>query len=202
MYEVKHMDGFQRRREQKKLDILKAALSLFLEYGIQKVSINEIAKKANVSQVTIYNYFENKHSLVNEVMIHYIDTAINDFQKTVTANISFPEKIKSIVFNKGEIANQIHEEFYQYLMNEYTTEGNYIEEIYVKKTIPLFTDLLKEGKEQGYIDPNTSDEAIMFYIKMLKDYIQRDDVYSKVLPLTEDITKIFFYGIMGQNTKE
>ncbi len=196
------MDGFQRRREQKKLDILKAALSLFLEYGIQKVSINEIAKKANVSQVTIYNYFENKHSLVNEVMIHYIDTAINDFQKTVTANISFPEKIKSIVFNKGEIANQIHEEFYQYLMNEYTTEGNYIEEIYVKKTIPLFTDLLKEGKEQGYIDPNTSDEAIMFYIKMLKDYIQRDDVYSKVLPLTEDITKIFFYGIMGQNTKE
>ncbi len=196
------MDGFQRRREQKKLDILKAALSLFLEYGIQKVSINEIAKKANVSQVTIYNYFENKHTLVNEVMIHYIDTAINDFQKTVTANISFPEKIKSIVFNKGEIANQIHEEFYQYLMNEYTTEGNYIEEIYVKKTIPLFTDLLKEGKEQGYIDPNTSDEAIMFYIKMLKDYIQRDDVYSKVLPLTEDITKIFFYGIMGQNTKE
>ncbi|MDQ0226390.1 TetR/AcrR family transcriptional regulator [Metabacillus niabensis] len=196
------MDGFQRRREQKKLDILKAALSLFLEYGIQKVSISEIAKKANVSQVTIYNYFENKHTLINEVMIYFIDTAINDFQKTVTANISFPEKIKTILFNKGEIANQIHEEFYQYLMNEYTTEGNYIEEIYVKKTIPLFTDLIKEGKEQGYVDPNTSDEAIMFYIKMLKEYIQRDDVYSKVLPLTEDITKIFFYGIMGQNIKE
>lgn len=196
------MDGFQRRREQKKLDILKAALSLFLEYGIQKVSISEIAKKANVSQVTIYNYFENKHTLINEVMIYFIDTAINDFQKTVTANISFPEKIKTILFNKGEIANQIHEEFYQHLMNEYTTEGNYIEEIYVKKTIPLFTDLIKEGKEQGYVDPNTSDEAIMFYIKMLKEYIQRDDVYSKVLPLTEDITKIFFYGIMGQNIKE
>ncbi|MEJ9315183.1 TetR/AcrR family transcriptional regulator, partial [Halalkalibacterium halodurans] len=36
------MDGFQRRKEQKKRDILEAALSLFMEYGLQKVSIAEI----------------------------------------------------------------------------------------------------------------------------------------------------------------
>ena len=58
------MDGFEKRREQKKKDILKAALSLFQQYGVQKVTISEIAKKANVSQVTIYNYFESKDNLL------------------------------------------------------------------------------------------------------------------------------------------
>jgi len=33
---------------------------------------------------------------------------------------------------------------------------------------------------------------------MLKDYMQREEVYQKVLPLTEEITNIFFYGIIGK----
>ncbi|GAE24869.1 transcriptional regulator [Halalkalibacter wakoensis JCM 9140] len=191
------MDGFQRRKEQKKRNILEAALTLFMDFGISKVSIAEIAKEAHVSQVTIYNYFESKHQLIHDVFIYYVDKASNDFEKIVYSDLPFPEKIKAIVFNKKEVAAQINEEFYQYLMKEYTTEGNYIEKIYVEKAVPYFTVLFKEGKEQGYIHPNLSDEAILFYVQMLKDYIQREDIYEKILPLTEDITNIFFYGIVG-----
>lgn len=192
------MDGFQRRRELKKQHILEAALALFMEYGIQKVSIAEIAKKANVSQVTIYNYFESKHNLINDVFYFYIEKASGDFEKVIHDTIPFPEKIKKLIFNKKEVAKQINEEFYQYLMKEYTKEGNFIEKLYVEKAIPYFLELLKEGKEQGYIDHNLSNEAIIFYLQMLKDYIQREDIYQNILPLTEDITNIFFYGIVGK----
>ena len=48
------MDGFERRKEQKKEDIRRAALALFQSYGFKKVSIDEIARKAGVSQVTIF----------------------------------------------------------------------------------------------------------------------------------------------------
>jgi AcrR family transcriptional regulator len=195
------MDGFQRRKEQKKRNILEAALTLFMEYGISKVSISEIAKEANVSQVTIYNYFESKHQLIHDVFIYYVDKASSDFEKIVYSDTPFPDKIKRIIFNKKEVAKQINEEFYQYLMKEYSTEGNYIEKIYVEKAVPYFTVLFKEGKEQGFIDPNLSEEAILFYVQMLKDYIQREDVYQKILPLTEDITNIFFYGIIGKQEK-
>ncbi|MGM0875685.1 MAG: TetR/AcrR family transcriptional regulator [Bacillota bacterium] len=192
------MDGFQRRREQKKQDILEAALTLFMEFGIQKVSISEIARKANVSQVTIYNYFENKHKLIHDVFIYYVDKASNDFEKITYADIPFPEKIKKIIFNKREVAKHIHEELYQHLMKEYTTEGNYIEKLYTEKVIPYFIHLFNEGKEQGYVDPNLSNESILFYVKMLKDYFQREEVYQNILPLAEDITNIFFYGIVGK----
>ncbi|UOE96345.1 TetR/AcrR family transcriptional regulator [Alkalihalobacillus sp. LMS39] len=192
------MDGFQRRREQKKKDILEATLQLYLTYGIQKVSIAEIAKEANVSQVTIYNYFENKHQLTKDVYIHYIDKASLEFEQVVYSDLPFPEKIKQIIFNKKEVSQQIHEEFYQFMMKEYSLDGSYIEKIYEEKSIPYFTHLFKEGMEQGYVDPSLSNEAILFYIHMLKDYLQREDIYTKVLPLTEEITKIFFYGIIGE----
>lgn len=192
------MDGFQRRKAQKKQNILKASLTLFMDFGIQKVSVSEIAKKANVSQVTIYNYFENKHRLVQEVFHYYVDQSFESFEAVIEADIPFPEKIKQIIFNKKEIAAQINDEFYHYIMKEYSTEGNYIDKIYAEKTLPYFSRLFQEGKEQGYVDSALSEEAIMFYIQMLKDYIQREDVYSKILPLTEDITSIFFYGIAGR----
>ncbi|TYS57781.1 TetR/AcrR family transcriptional regulator [Sutcliffiella horikoshii] len=192
------MDGFQRRREQKKQDILEAALALFMEYGVQKVSISEIAQKANVSQVTIYNYFESKQKLTSGVFGYYIKKTSDDFEKLIHSNIPFPEKIKQIIFNKKEISKQIHEEFYHFMMKEYATEGNIIEKIYVEKALPYFAKLFEEGKEQGYVDPNLSQEAILFYVQMLKDYMQREEVYQKVLPLTEDITNIFFYGIIGK----
>lgn len=191
------MDGFQRRREKKKNNILEAALALFMEYGVQKISVAEIAKKANVSQVTIYNYFEDKHNLVHEVIIYYVDKVWKEHEQLLKSDIPFPAKIKKIIFNKKETANSIHENFYQYFMKDYVDGNSYIEKLYEEKTVPYFIELLNEGKEQGYVDPNLSHESIMFYIKMLKEYMQREDVYSSILPLTEDITKILFYGIIG-----
>ncbi|MBM7580449.1 TetR/AcrR family transcriptional regulator [Jeotgalibacillus terrae] len=192
------MNGFERRRELKKQHILQAAMELFSELGIQKVSIADIARKAQVSQVTIYNYFESKHNLIHDVFIYYVDQASNQFEGIVHSDQPFPEKVKMIIFNKKQVSSNIHPEFYQYLMKEYTEEGNYIEKIYIEKALPYFIQLFDEGKKKGYVDQNLSNEAIIFYIQMLKDYVQREDVYEKMLPLTEDITNIFFYGVMGK----
>ncbi len=61
--EVNHMNGFEIRRENKINDKLNAALKHFSMYGIKKDIIDEISKSANVSQVSIYNFFESKENL-------------------------------------------------------------------------------------------------------------------------------------------
>lgn len=195
---MKKMDGFEKRREQKKRDILNAALTLFMEYGIQKVSITEIAKKANVSQVTIYNYFESKDNLVRLVFKFYVDQ-IWDEQKLLLVNdLPFNEKIKKIMFEKGIAANQMSERFFQDFMKDYASGQSYVEEVYQKEALPLFIKLFNEGREQGYIDSEISDEAILFYLKMFQEYLQREDVATMTLPIAEDLTKLFFYGIAGR----
>ncbi|WP_243522179.1 TetR/AcrR family transcriptional regulator [Bacillus pseudomycoides] len=196
------MDGFQRRREKKKINILEAALALFTEYGVQKISIAEIAKKANVSQVTIYNYFESKHNLTHEVFMYSVNKAFEEFEQILNSDVPFPEKIKQLIFMKKEAAKHMHQDFYEYLMKEYTSSSNYLQELYVKEALPRFVNLFNEGKEQGFVDPSLSNEAILFYMQAINEYIQREDVYKKILPLTEDIMNILFYGIVGKETTE
>ncbi|MDF1509650.1 TetR/AcrR family transcriptional regulator [Lysinibacillus sp. FSL H8-0500] len=192
------MDGFEKRREQKKRDILNAALALFMEYGLQKVSITEIAKKANVSQVTIYNYFESKENLVRLVFKFYVDQIWDEQKHLLVNDLPFNEKIKKIIFEKGIAANQISERFFQDFMKDYASGQSYVEEVYQKEALPLFIKLFNEGREQGYIDSEISDEAILFYLKMFQEYLQREDVATMTLPIAEDLTKLFFYGIAGK----
>lgn len=191
------MDGFERRREQKKKNILQAALSLFLKYGVQKVSVAEIAKEAAVSQVTIYNYFESKDNLVHEVIIFYTDTVWQKYYEEIfESDLSFPKNYK-IIFEKKETAEEIHPDFYQYFMKEYANGISYMEKLYTEQVLPKFIELFNEGKAEGLVDPTLSNEAIIFYIQMFKEYFQREDAYEKALPITEDLTKLFFYGIAG-----
>ncbi|WP_407272110.1 TetR/AcrR family transcriptional regulator [Radiobacillus sp. PE A8.2] len=195
------MDGFERRKQIKKNSILKTALDLFMMYGVQKVSIAQIAMDASVSQVTIYNYFESKHNLVHEVIIYYVETVWSEIEQVLDSTVAFPEKIKLLVFNKKQSADQINEGFYHEFMKDYAAGNSYIEEFYAKKVFPKLIALFDEGREKGYIDASISNEAILFYIQMLKESMQKEDVYQQILPYTEDITKLIFYGIVGNKEK-
>ena len=192
------MDGFQRRREQKENAILQAALTLFMDAGVQKVSIAEIAAKANVSQVTIYKYFESKENLTQLVLKFYVDQIWEEQKKQLNSDLPFLDKIKQITFSKSDYANQFNSQFFQYFMNDYSNGKSYVEEIYTREAIPRMIALFDEGKEQGFIDQNMSNEAILVYMQMFKDYLQQKDVSLTVLPMTEDLITLFFYGIVGK----
>ncbi|MBC5636786.1 TetR/AcrR family transcriptional regulator [Ornithinibacillus sp. BX22] len=196
------MDGFKRRSELKRTNILQSALDLFMKFGISKVSVAEIAKNANVSQVTIYNYFGSKDKLVDEVVVYYIEEIWSEFQKIIDSDIHISEKIKQIIFNKTTSASSINEEIYNYIIKDFSSgTGSYIEEFYTNKALPELINLFDEGKEQGYIDSTISNEAILIYIQMFREYLQQKHVYEQVLPYTEELTKMFFYGIVGYKEK-
>lgn len=195
---MKEVDGFQRRREQKENAILQAALTLFMDAGVQKVSIAEIAAKANVSQVTIYKYFESKENLTQLVLKFYVDQIWEEQKKQLNSDLPFLDKIKQITFSKSDYANQFNSQFFQYFMNDYSNGKSYVEEIYTREAIPRMIALFDEGKEQGFIDQNMSNEAILVYMQMFKDYLQQKDVSLTVLPMTEDLITLFFYGIVGK----
>ncbi len=192
------MNGFERRKEQKKNSILESALTLFLKYGVNKVTISEIAKDANVSQVTIYNYFESKDNLVREVLTYYVNKIWEKYERLFDSDLPFPDKVKKIIFDKSLVAGEVNEDFFKQFMLEYSKESNFIEQFYREKALPRFMKLFEEGKEQGFVDQNISNEAILFYIQMFADYMRREEIADSLLPLTEDLTKIFFYGVAGK----
>ena len=58
------MNQYQKTTEKKKQAIIQAALHLFKEKGFKETSIKSIAEVAEVSPVSIYNYFGGKDNLV------------------------------------------------------------------------------------------------------------------------------------------
>lgn len=55
-------------RQERKEQILQTALKLFAEGGYEATSISKIAKEAGVAKGLMYNYFESKEQLMEEII--------------------------------------------------------------------------------------------------------------------------------------
>ena len=62
---------FQRREE----EILAAALKLFLQHGLETVTIEMIAEAAEIGKGTIYKHFKSKHDIFVSLAINSADAA-------------------------------------------------------------------------------------------------------------------------------
>src|SRR5690606_34358705 len=127
-----------------KKNILDAALALFMKQDVHKVSVAEIAEKAKVSQVTIYNYFESKDNLVKQVIKYYVDQVWEEQKELLDNDLSFKEKVKKIIFEKSDIASEIGESFFKEFMSDYSTGKSYVEEIYIKEALPRMIQLFED----------------------------------------------------------
>ncbi|MEC3884976.1 TetR family transcriptional regulator [Halobacillus litoralis] len=194
------MNGFERRKERKKQNILNASLKLFSEYGVQKVSIQEIAKKAQVSQVTIYNYFGGKDELLFETVKKFIYERLDRFRDVVhNDDMDFKDKIRFVIQDKKENILHMDPGFLETVMRDQPELQELIHTFTQKDAVPLLMELVEQGKTQGFVHPDISFRSIMFYIEMYYQAMRsKEDFFDHSLPeLSEEITHMFFYGLMG-----
>ncbi|WP_181438538.1 TetR/AcrR family transcriptional regulator [Paenibacillus sambharensis] len=194
------MDGYQLRTEKKKEKVRQAAIELFTSYGIEKVSLAEIAKKANVSPVTIYNHFGTKDELVKQVIRSYLQQEWEDrVAVTSQPGLSYPAKIERLIFETTDVSRKLSPDFLNALMQDEGVRG-VIEELY-REYIPFMIGLLEEGKREGYIDPSISNESIMAYLNILQNAMNQFEFSpdkEKNSKLAEDLSKMFFYGLLNR----
>ena len=57
-------------------EIVKQAISLFLQYGFKSVTMDDIAQHMGVSKKTIYVHFQKKEQLVLESSMNHFDLII------------------------------------------------------------------------------------------------------------------------------
>ena len=58
----------ERRREKTRKEILRAAAEVFTKKGFHEASIQEIAEVADFSSGSLYNYFDNKEAIFNDLL--------------------------------------------------------------------------------------------------------------------------------------
>jgi AcrR family transcriptional regulator len=195
---VSLLDGYQLRTEKKKEQIQKAALELFKDLGIEKVSLAEIARKAKVSPVTIYNHFGTKDELVKNVVHTFLQKEWNSRLETVQReDLSFPEKVKKLILDTATISG-INPDFLNKLVDS-NPELEQLIQVFFEERMKYIISFFEEGKQLGYVDPDISTESIMVYLNILQNAAKDLRFYnesSKNSKLGEDLSRLFFYGLL------
>jgi len=84
-------------KEMRRQSILKAARKLFFEKGFRHVSVENIAKKANISKGAVYLHFKSKDEIYTHLLLSEVDRH-QRIIKTISETTTDPfEAIKKIV---------------------------------------------------------------------------------------------------------
>ncbi len=185
------MNGFEKRRQEKKSAILDAAQDLFVKKGIDAVKITDIAREACVSKVSIYNYFGSKEELARQVLCGILENSLIEFKEFLERDISFKEKFE-ILYEVKIGVTDTHESFYKLLSSPKMQQ--YLSKYYETKSKPLLLEFIEQGKREGYIDRELSNEALLLYYESSKIIasVKNDK------KLRSNLIKLYFYGFRGK----
>jgi len=189
------MNGFERRKEQSKEDIRRAAEELFSKFGADKVSINDIARKAGISQATIYNNFGSKEKLVHDYRNTIVKKIASSFRGIIAMKKSWVDKFQVFLQSWIDIADR-------YKIEVESSGARQPYDLIDMEIENSFREFIKEGKEQGNLRSDLSDEAIITYIKFFQQGVSNNpeihDRMHRDSKLSRDLLSLFIYGIAGQ----
>lgn len=80
--------------------VLIASLKLFSELGFENTKTNDIAKRANVSEGTVYSFFKTKEGILNAIVSKFMDEII--------PNIIFEFSDKNFINNYSSFSEFIY----------------------------------------------------------------------------------------------
>lgn len=83
----------------KRQEILKAALKLFVEFGFHGTPTSKIAQEAGVANGTLFHYFKTKDELVVALYIDIKERMAESMYKDVDKNLGFKEILKTLILH-------------------------------------------------------------------------------------------------------
>lgn len=142
-----------------KRDIILNALNLFSHYGVKGVSMDQIARKSNISKRTLYEYFEDKETLLLKVLeYNYYDHLAlikrleQDSESVIDLFFYFYEKIM-------EIPRWYTPKFYDDL-KKYPNVRE-LQDKYRETFHEIFLTWIKKGVEEGVFVTDVNFEILV-----------------------------------------
>lgn len=192
------MNQYQKTTERKKQAIIQAALHLFKEKGFKGTSIKSIAKAAQVSPVSIYNYFESKESLVDLCVNKLFEEITQEAENILTSEIDFKMKLcQALALCQKKMSHQISVYFKEKMIKDPTFSKLLTKAIVAKKR-EIYRSYIKLGKDEGVIAKDLSTELILNVMDALNSIGNQLSESENLGEEIEQIHRLFLYGIFGK----
>ena len=193
------MNQYQKTTEKKKQAIVQAALRLFKDKGFKETSIKSIAEVAEVSPVSIYNYFGGKDNLVALCVNDLFEEITQQAEDILNSNLDFKTKLDHAFALCQEKMSQQISDYFQDKMVEDSVFSTLLTKAITAKKRDIYRAYIKLGKEEGVIAEDLSTDLILNVMDALNgmgNQLAHSDILEKEV---EQIHQIFLYGIFGKN---
>ena len=190
----------------KQTQIVTTANTLFMKYGIRRVSVEEICQEAGVSKMTFYKHFKNKTELVKFIITRLISEGEEKYRHIIDQDIPYSEKVKLMIQQKIDGTKDLSREFVTELSRNTDPE---IANLYNSKAQEMFQALMLdfiEAQKKGEVRKDIKPEFILYFLNHMIELTndpQLMGMYASAQDLILELMNFYFYGIMPrENTNE
>jgi AcrR family transcriptional regulator len=178
---------------------------LFENYGIRKVTVEEVCQEAGVSKMTFYRNFKNKNTLAEQVMIDTFKEWDELYEEIMKQPITFEDKFKQLMVLKYHKLNAFSEAF---LKDVFQNEACGLKDCLMnhkKKRMERMMEHFKEAQDEGFI---RKELKLPFVFFLMNDWQEkaRDErivaMYGSYTNLSVEMANFFLYGMINPNQTE
>lgn len=175
---------------EKKESIIKATIDLFSDRHYDGMTIPMIAKKANISVGTMYNYFENKESLVNEIYCQIFEKLNEYLVKNSIETQDYKQEFKIYYKNLFDFSKKNAKVilFLKYNSNAYYISDKSKES--KQKMVLFLNEFMEKGIKSGDIK-NISKEMFLPIIYAPVEMMITNAIKNEIKDLDEFFEEMF-----------
>lgn len=190
----------------KKEAILERSTQIFLETGLNKISMDELAEKIAISKKTIYNNYGSKDNLIKAIIESKVSNLLSNVKKTLASNeISIIEKVEKSF-------KQIYD-FHIIFENPINKDPAFSMVMNSPICIALDTEITEsihkiaiEAKEKGYLREGINIDMFPYIftniINSTASWIRPDSVTFSKMELMRNTIQFILDGIMSPEAQK
>ncbi|MGB7294691.1 MAG: TetR/AcrR family transcriptional regulator [Candidatus Aminicenantales bacterium] len=209
------------RRQRFRRSIIEAAERVIVRKGYSLVTMDDVAREAELSKATLYNYFRSKRELTLEILSHFFEEVDEGGRKIASLPLSASEKLKKAIrfylqFNLDKenisrmlLTDRSFVERMKILVTPESKPASDLDRRFItkmkakrKEILDRVSGFLKEGVASGEFRKIDIPAAVIFLESVLQGYCQARYWHEHPYSVPEATEIIHGFLLQGIKKKE
>ena len=149
-------------------ELLELAAGMFAERGLRATTVRDIADAAGILSGSLYHHFKSKEEMVDEVLRTFLDWLFDRYQHIIDTEPNPLARLRGLFLASFDAIEHHHAEvvIYQDEAKRLSSQPRfgYIDDLN-RRQRQMWVDLLKQGIEQGYFQPDIDVDLVYRFIR-------------------------------------
>jgi len=189
-------------KKEKVDSILTTARHMFIRYGIQKTSLEEIARISRVAKATIYTYFGNKDQVFMDVLNREVADISARILEAVEQVMSPLEKLRAFIFTSTRVVRESADilNLHSGIIDRLLPKSISIHKLLFSEQTATLQAILKEGVKKGIFknDDLPTARSILYALRGLEITWLLNKDNAEVERDLESLFKLICGGILRE----